>query len=196
MRASNRSCILLCAVAAITPALCSRSGTGQQSAADTGQKNRAVQPAAPSNAQPEADTRRNVHVEMRNVIFRDDPASVMRIRYYSGSLIPTRQGVPPSLDDKHSFHLGIDSAVIVMTPQDMTSLLNGSMFNYEGAPLRNISISTTGNQLKMNGTLDKGVPVPMEMIGDPGRKNSYSREQNQSPPYAREGPDEGFPYRG
>src|SRR4051812_33885204 len=56
-------------------------------------------PAAPKAA----ESAQPVRVEMRNVIFRDDPARVMRIRYFDGSLVPTKAGMPPSFDDKHSF---------------------------------------------------------------------------------------------
>jgi hypothetical protein len=90
---------------------------------------------------------------MHNVIFRDDPASVMRIRSFRGSLVATRPGIPASFDDKHSFVFAIDSAVITTTAADMTALLNGSVFNYEHSPLTNIKLSTSGAKLKMTATL-------------------------------------------
>jgi hypothetical protein len=101
-------------------------------------------------------------------VFRDDPASVMRIPSFHGSLVPANPGTPPSFYDNHSFPFAIDSAVIATTAADMTALLNGSVLNYENSPLANIKLATTGSKLTMSATLHKGVPVPIEVLGDLG----------------------------
>jgi hypothetical protein len=161
---------LLCAAGAFVLSSCS----GRQSAGSASpQKESRVQPVG---TEPPDATRvhtgsgapasQPVHVEMRNVIFRDDPASVMRIRFFSGALNPAHPNTPPSFDDKHSFTFAIDSAVIATTTADMTMLMNGSVFNYEKSPLTDLRLSTVGQRLKMNATLHKGVAVPIEMTGD------------------------------
>jgi hypothetical protein len=160
----------LCVAAAVMLSSCSdRPSAGSASPREESR----VQPAStePSDAArahtgsgtPSSDS---VDVEMRNVVFRDDPASVMRIRFFSGALNPTHANTPPSFDDKHSFTFAMDSAVIATTAADMTSLLNGSVFHYDQSPLTNLRLSTVGQRLKMNATLHKGVAVPIEMTGD------------------------------
>jgi len=142
---------------------CSRSSGPRSREAAASQPCPAEKSGQPASASTSAV--RPVSVEMRNVVFRDDPASVLRIQYFKGSLIPTNAGVPPSFDDKHSFVFGIDSATILTSMADMTTLLNGSVFNYEHALLTNIKLSAKGSKLWMTATLHKGVPVPIEMLG-------------------------------
>jgi hypothetical protein len=158
---------VLGAACCFTLASCSRNEQTRSSsqAAGTPCASKEQQTASTGAAAP-AEKGQPVALEMHNVVFRDDPASVMRIRSFRGSLVPTKPGIPASFDEKHSFVFAIDSAVIATTSADMTALLNGSVFNYEHSPLTNIKLSTAGSKLKMNATLHKGVPVPIEMLGD------------------------------
>ena len=108
-----------------------------------------------------------VQVQMRNVALHVDADTILSIRRLRGELISTHPGAPPVFDDKNSFVVRIDSAEIAITDRGLSQLLNRYVFAYDGSPLRHLDVTTEGRQLKVNGTIKKGVDVPFTIVADP-----------------------------
>ena len=94
---------------------------------------------------------------MRHVDYHVDAAIVLHIEYLRGRLVPRRPNVPASFDDKFSFTIAMDTAVIGVTMTSLGDLLNRYVFNYDGAPLHALSVSSEGRRLKQSGRLH-GLP--------------------------------------
>ena len=105
------------------------------------------------------------HVEMVNVNIHLDPVLILHIHYLSGQFLSTRKGQPPAFDDKLSYVVGIDSAEVGVTASSMSYALNTYVFGARDAPLKNLTLTIQGNQIKQTGTLNKGVGIPFEMTG-------------------------------
>jgi hypothetical protein len=105
------------------------------------------------------------HVEMVNVNIHLDSALILHIHYLSGQFLPTRKGQPPAFDDKLSYVVAIDSAEVGVSAASMTHALNTYVFGAQDAPLKNLTLSIQGNQIKQVGTLNKGIGIPFEMTG-------------------------------
>jgi hypothetical protein len=104
-------------------------------------------------------------VEMVNVNIRLDPDLILHIRYLSGQFLPTRKGQPPAFDDKLSYIVAIDSAEVGISAASMSHALNTYVFSAPDAPLKNLTLTIQGNQIKQAGTLNKGIGLPFEMTG-------------------------------
>lgn len=70
----------------------------------------------------------------------------------------------PTFDEPASFVLDIQDAVISTSLSDLSRALNDGML--KGSPLEHVSLAAQGDQLKLSGTLNKGIPLPIEMISD------------------------------
>lgn len=99
---------------------------------------------------------------MRNVDFYVDPQIPLRIRRLSGTM-RSRIGGPVMFDDKRSFVIAVDAAEVGLTGPDLSLLLNKYVFNYAGAPLRNLRVSISGSQIVQKGTLHKVASMPFEI---------------------------------
>jgi hypothetical protein len=104
-------------------------------------------------------------VEMVNVNLHLDPALILRIRHLEGQFLPTRKGRPPTFDDKLSYIVAIDSAEVGVSMASMTHAMNTYVFNEPDAPLKNLTLSAEGSEIKQTGTLEKGPGIPFEMVG-------------------------------
>jgi hypothetical protein len=123
-------------------------------------QNQATAPAAvpgSKNAQTQ--------VEFVNVDIHLDPDLILHIHHLSGQFLPTRKGQPPAFDDKLSYIVAIDSAEVGVSAASMSHALNTYVFNAPDAPLKNLTLSIEGNQIKQTGTLNKGPGLPFEMTG-------------------------------
>ncbi|MGD0778447.1 MAG: hypothetical protein ABSC05_37175 [Candidatus Solibacter sp.] len=104
-------------------------------------------------------------VEMVNVNLHLDPVLILRIRYLEGQFLPTRKGRPPTFDDKLSYIVAIDSAEVGVSMASMTHAMNTYVFNEPDAPLKDLTLSAEGGEIKQTGTLKKGPGIPFEMVG-------------------------------
>ena len=104
-------------------------------------------------------------VEMVNVNIHLDPVLILHIHRLSGQFLPTKKGQPPAFDDKLSYLVAVDSAEIGVTAASMSHAMNTYVFAAPDAPLKNLTVSIQGNQIKQAGTLNKGVGIPFEMTG-------------------------------
>ena len=114
-------------------------------------------PAAPGEDQsPTA-------IYAHNLILRKGPQFRVYVRWIRGQMRRTRPGVNPSFDDPESFVLQIEKGVIRANLGDIANYLNASA--PANAPLKNVSVEPAGDLLKIHGTVHKGVPLPIELIG-------------------------------
>lgn len=118
---------------------------------------------APPDAQMSGAT--VTQVEMVNVRLHLDAALILRIPYLEGQFLPTRKGQPPTFDDKLSYIVAIDSAEVGVSMASMTHAMNTYVFNEPDAPLKNLTLSAEGSEVKQVGTLKKGPGIPFEMVG-------------------------------
>jgi hypothetical protein len=103
---------------------------------------------------------------MVNVNIRLDSDLILQIRHLSGRFVPTKAGQPPTFDDKLSYIVDIDSAVVAVSMGSMTHAMNVYIFGEPDAPLKNLELSAAeGGQIKQKGTLRKGPGIPFEMTG-------------------------------
>ena len=101
-----------------------------------------------------------MQIEMKNVSLHVSEGVVLAVRHLRGEMITVRAGHPPVFDDQRSYVLHVNSAELAMDMDSLTHLLNDHVFAYDGAPLRNLTVSIDEGQLAMKGTLHKGVPLP------------------------------------
>jgi len=107
-----------------------------------------------------------VAVQMRNIALHIDAATIMNIRRLRGELVSTKAGEPPVFDDKNSFVVRIDSAEIAVSVDSLSRLMNNYVFHYSGAPLEHMQIATEGQNLRIKGTLKKGIDVPFTIVAN------------------------------
>jgi hypothetical protein len=96
---------------------------------------------------------------MRHVLYHVDDRVILQIEYLRGALLPTRDE-PPWFDDPESFSLAIDTGRVTISAASLSALLNDHVFNYDGSPLENLTVTVDKGQLKQKGTLHKGIPLP------------------------------------
>jgi hypothetical protein len=120
--------------------------------------------AAAAQSRPQAKPNL-VAVTMRNVMYHFTPRIAVHIYTLSGSLRPTGQNPFPIFDDARSFVLHVDAADMALTTQAMSNILNDHVFASPDAPLKGISITTSGNILKIRGKLHSKGDIPFEEEG-------------------------------
>lgn len=115
-----------------------------------------------SNALPDENSTPTL-VYAHNIQLRKGPNFRIYIRWVRGQMLRTNPRVPPSFDDPDSFIFNILKGVIHVNVGDVAIYLNA--VSSSNAPLKNISLTADGDQLKLHGTLHKVVPLPVEVIG-------------------------------
>lgn len=121
-----------------------------------------------ASASPQSESKREtaheVSAEMRNVMYHFTDSIGVHIFELSGKLVPTKE--IPVFDDKQSFVMQIDSATMSISTDALTHVLNDYVFAAKDAPLKALSVSTDGDQLKIKGKLAHKADVSFEMVGD------------------------------
>ena len=103
-------------------------------------------------------------VLMHNVVLSEPPGLHLRVKWLRGEMLPTRLGVVPSFDEPNSFVLVVQDGIVALKLSDVAMVLNNGAL--KDSSLDNVSLGAQGKQLKLNGTLHKGVPLPIEMLSD------------------------------
>jgi hypothetical protein len=110
-------------------------------------------PAAPAHVQ----------VEMKNVRLHPADGIVLDIAHLRGTMVSRRTGAPPVFDDQQSYVLRVRRAQVAMDVASLQNLLNQHVFAYDGAPVKNLTVTPDHGQLAMKGKLHKGVDVPFSV---------------------------------
>jgi uncharacterized protein YpmS len=125
-------------------------------------------PSAVEKRSPEASASGHmgaVEIQMKNVNFRLARDIILEVRTLRGQLERTKPEVPVTFDDSSSFLVDVDSAQVAMTPASLTALMNSYVLAYDGAPIKNVTVTIDGNRLIQKGTIHKGVDLPFEIEG-------------------------------
>jgi hypothetical protein len=120
-----------------------------------------------AGAAPTSETKSGkVRAEMKVVDLRIEPSIVMEVRRLHGALVPTQEGKPPWFDDPSSFTVEIDEGEIAVTPASLSALMNGHVFNYPGAPIKDVKIEIVNGRIRQEATLARKIPVRATLEGD------------------------------
>lgn len=102
---------------------------------------------------------------MSNVDLHVTADITLRIRYLRGRFEPVGRMEMPSLDDKHSYVVAIDSGEIALDMPSLNALMRGTLGQGRSNVERvRISIDDE-NRLRQQGVLDKGIKVPFDVAG-------------------------------
>jgi len=106
------------------------------------------------------------NVYAHNLMLRKGPTGFrIYVRWLRGQMARTSRNVNPSFDDPESFFIDVKTGVVHTNVGDLANFLNEGISN---SPLTNIKLSGDGDQLKLNGTLHKVIPLPIEVISTIG----------------------------
>jgi hypothetical protein len=123
----------------------------------------AVTPPAAQRASTSSDSAPTA-VYAHNLMLRKGPSFRVYVRWLRGHFTRAHRNVNPSFDDPDSFFIDVKTGVLRANIGDLSNFLNAS--GMEKSPLRNITVSGDGNQIRLRGTLHKIVPLPIEIIGN------------------------------
>ncbi|MCU1257181.1 MAG: hypothetical protein JWO80_66 [Bryobacterales bacterium] len=105
-------------------------------------------------------------VRAHNLMLRKGPSFRVYVRWLHGQLIRAHRNVNPSFDDPESFSIDVKTGVLRANIGDLSNFLNAS--GMAKSPLKNITLSGDGNQVRVRGTLHRIIPLPIEMVGNIG----------------------------
>ena len=114
---------------------------------------------APANSPETAPT----NVYAHNLMLRKGPDFRIYVRWLRGQMIRTSRDVNPSFDDPESFSLDVKTGVIRANMGDINNFLNANAI--ADSPLKNISLSGDGDQVKLHGDVHKVISLPIELTG-------------------------------
>ena len=104
-----------------------------------------------------------ITVYAHNLMLRKGPDFRIYVRWLRGQMVRSSREVNPSFDDPESFSLDVKTGVIRANMGDLNKFLNSTAI--VDSPLKNISLTGDGDQVKVHGDLRKLVPLPIELIG-------------------------------
>ncbi len=104
-----------------------------------------------------------VGIQIRNVNLLVSSDIVLGVRSLRGELERTKPSVPVTFDNSNSFVVHADSAEIHVTANSLTALMNQYVFAYEGAPIKDVTVTFAGNRLIQAGKIHKGIDVPFRI---------------------------------
>jgi len=102
-------------------------------------------------------------VHAHNLLLHKGPNFRVYIIWIRGQMVRTHPHVNPSFDDPESFVLEVEKGIIRANIGDISSFLNTSL--PASSPLKNISLSPDGEDLKLRGDVHKVLSLPVELVG-------------------------------
>jgi len=157
-----RTTILTTAIAAVAVCLCIYLWHARQRTIMLPPPGTPSVPTIAANSLSDSDRTPTV-VYAHNLILRKGANFRVYIRWLRGQMLRTNQQVNPSLDDPESFLFEIQKGVIHANIGDVANYLNAA--SPSDAPLKNISLTPEGDQLKLHGTVHKIFSLPVEVLG-------------------------------
>jgi hypothetical protein len=118
--------------------------------------------AVPTEAVPARET----ETQMRNVLFHIDRTAAMHIHDLRGQMFDKEAGKPLNFDDKRTFIVRVFHGHIGVDGETLTALLNRYVFNYSGAPLKDLVVTIENGHLVQEGIMHKIIDIPFRMIAD------------------------------
>jgi hypothetical protein len=103
---------------------------------------------------------REVDIEMKNVRLHVAAGVTLDVAHLRGRMISRTAGAAPVFDDQRSYVLQLEAASLSMSMDSLQALMRNHVFAYKGAPLKDISVTQDGEQVKMTGKMHKGIDVP------------------------------------
>ena len=103
------------------------------------------------------------NVYAHNLMLRKGQNLRVYVRWLRGQMVRTRHNINPSFDDPESFVLDVKAGVIRTNVGEINNFLNS--IGSANSPLKNMTLSGDGNQIKLHGTLHKIISLPVELIG-------------------------------
>ena len=104
-----------------------------------------------------------VQIEMKNVRLHAADGIVLEVASLRGLMISRKTGASPVFDDQRSYLLRLSRAEVSLDLASLQNLLNQYVFNYEGAPLKNLTVQNDQGYLALKGKLHKGIDVPFSV---------------------------------
>ena len=99
-----------------------------------------------------------------NLMLRKGPDFRIYVRWLNGEMRRTKKNVNPSFDEPESFVLEVQRGIIHANIGDISHYLNTGAV--AGSPLTDISLSGSGNQISLHGTIHKlHIPLPIGLDG-------------------------------
>lgn len=123
----------------------------------------------------EAVPARETETEMQNVGFHIDATTAIHIHELRGQMFDKQAGKPLNFDDKTSFIVRIFSGRIGVDGSSLTNLMNRYVFNYKGAPLKDLVLSVADGHLVQEGTMHKIIDIPFRMIAGVSASDGWIR---------------------
>jgi hypothetical protein len=120
--------------------------------------------AVTSQAVGGADESTPTQIYAHNLLLRKGPDFRIYVRWLNGQMVRTRKNIDPSFDDPESFVLEVKQGIIHANIGDISHFLNAG--TVPGSPLQSISITGSGNQISLHGTIHKlHIPLPIGLDG-------------------------------
>lgn len=139
-----------------------------QPALQPAQQTAAAPPAAATPNPAETAQNRVVQIRMHNVFIHLTESIAAQTDTLSGDLLPLGSNVMPVFDDNRSFVIRVKYARIRLTPEELSNAMNTYVFAKPDAPLKGLSVSIEGNQLRVKGRLHSKGDIPFETLGTLG----------------------------
>jgi hypothetical protein len=129
--------------------------------------NQPVAPASSNQSAQVTDRTDELHptrIYAHNLMLRKGPDFRIYVRWLNGEMRRTKKNVNPSFDEPESFVLEVQQGIIRANIGDISHYLNTGAV--AGSPLTNISLTGSGNQISLHGTIHKlHIPLPIGLDG-------------------------------
>jgi hypothetical protein len=103
------------------------------------------------------------NIYAHNLMLRKGPDFRIYVRWLRGQMVRSHRDINPSFDEPESFSLDVKTGIIRANIGDISNFLNVSTIT--NSPLKNMTLSGDGDQIKLRGTLHKVISLPVELMG-------------------------------
>ncbi len=105
-------------------------------------------------------------IEISNVLFRyTDDLSVLIVGL-KGKLVPTSGHTVADFNDPESFVIAADSALVVLSTTQLSSLMNTYLLASPKAAIKKVQVDAEKGHLVIRGTMKKGLHIPFEATAE------------------------------